>query len=336
VDTHVSLQISFSPSDLRHAVETVPHQLHQLADQVDEIRFTIDRRAGIASPNGGPKSELEQFLERICDGAPNARVDLVDYSPQAVERIAARFVKGPMPLHDYRAGAIYPFLYGLDATAHDHVLHADSDMLFGGGSKAWVAEALELLARREDVLAVSPLPGPPTSDGRLPEHVARRHAAAHPRVGGSSDGQPERERCQSLAYRFAGISWRTFLMDRERLRTSIGPFSIRRPPPRQTLVALMDHQPPRTTLERSLSHAMVDHGLCRIDLLGSDPGMWSLHPPYRSDIFYRELPRLIRRVETGEMPAAQLGDFDVNDSLIDWSSAREQDRRRRWWRRLRS
>jgi hypothetical protein len=332
----VSLQVSFSPSDLRHAAETVPHQIHQWADQVAEIEFTVDRGASMPSSNGGGESVLVQFLRRICERLPHARVDIVDYTPQTVEQIAAHFVKGPMPLHDYRAGAIYPFLYGLGAATHDCVLHADSDMLFGGGSQCWVEDALELLARREDALIVSALPGPPTSDGRVPPEVARRHAAAHPVIGARGDGQPEREWCQSLAYRFTGMSWRTFLMDRERLRTSIGPFSIRRPPPRQTLVALIDRQAPWTTLERSLSHAMVDNGLCRIDLLGREPGMWSLHPPYRSETFYRELPGLIRRVEAGEMPAAQLGDFDVNDSLIDWSSAREQERRRRWWRRLRS
>lgn len=334
--TPVSFQISISPFDLAHAVATIPHQLRQWADQVDEIRFTIDRGPGVARPNGRGDSKLDEFLSRLCTRYPHARVDAVDYSPHTVRRIAARFVAGPMALHDYRAGAIYPFLYGLDTATHDHVLHADSDMLFGGGSQRWVDEALDLLANRDDTLLVNPLPGPPTNDGRVPCAVALRHAAAHPGVGRSGDGQPQREPCQSLAYRFTGMSWRAFLLDRGRLRASIGPFALRRAPARQTLVAVMDRQAPWTTLERSLSHAMVSHDLCRIDLLGREPGMWSLHPPYRSEAFYRELPALIRRVEAGEMPEAQLGDFDVNDSLIDWSSAREQERRRRWWRRLRS
>src|SRR5438874_10221326 len=38
----VTLQISLAPNDLPHAVHTVPHQLRQLAGQVDEIDPTLD------------------------------------------------------------------------------------------------------------------------------------------------------------------------------------------------------------------------------------------------------------------------------------------------------
>jgi hypothetical protein len=57
--------------------------------------------------------------------------------------------------------------------------------------------------------------------------------------------------------------------------------------------------------------------------------MWSLHPPYRSETFYTLLPELIARVEAGDVPVAQRGDFDVNDSMIDWSDARRATRRAR-------
>jgi len=70
-----------------------------------------------------------------------------------------------------------------------------------------------------------------------------------------------------------------------------------------------------------LSRAMAEHGLLRIDFLGAAPGMWSLHPPYRSKLFYDSLPRLIQQVETGDIPEAQRGAYDINDSFIDWSSA---------------
>jgi hypothetical protein len=50
--------------------------------------------------------------------------------------------------------------------------------------------------------------------------------------------------------------------------------------------------------------------------------MWSLHPEWRSEAFYEALPGLIERVEAGDMPEEQLGDYDVGDSLVDWSSVR--------------
>jgi hypothetical protein len=330
----VSLQISLSPFDLRHAVQILPHQLRRWAAQVDEISFTLDREAG-GGGDDAAASELTAFLVTLCDEHPGARIDFVDYAPETIRRTAARFLVGHMPPRDYRAGAIYPFLYGLAAAKHDHILHADSDILFGGGSEVWVEDALALLAERRDVLLVGPLPGPPTRDGRVPRAAALRHVAAQPHRDGAADAQPQREQYESLAYRFPHMSWGVFLIDRQRLQERIGPFSLRRPSPRHLLMAAIDRNPPWDRLEVALSHAMVSHGLRRVDILGRAPGMWILHPPYRSETFYRELPQLIRRVEAGDVPAAQLGDYEVNDSLLDWSSAREQARRRRWWRRVR-
>ena len=76
---------------------------------------------------------------------------------------------------------------------------------------------------------------------------------------------------------------------------------------------------------------MAAAGLFRVDFLGAAPGMWSLHPPYRSEEFYREPPRLIERIESGEVPEAQRGDYELNDSMFDWSRARRRRMVRRLW-----
>jgi hypothetical protein len=76
--------------------------------------------------------------------------------------------------------------------------------------------------------------------------------------------------------------------------------------------------------EEILTAAMMQKGFCRIDLLGSGEGMYSLHPPYRSERFYRELPNLIARINAGHIPDAQRGDYDVNSSMIDWTDALRQ------------
>ena len=55
--------------------------------------------------------------------------------------------------------------------------------------------------------------------------------------------------------------------------------------------------------------------------------MWSLHPPHRSALFYERLPELINAVEREDIPDGQRGDYDINGSMIDWSSAQ-----RTFWR----
>ena len=66
-----------------------------------------------------------------------------------------------------------------------------------------------------------------------------------------------------------------------------------------------------------LSREMVEHRLLRVDFLGSAPGMWSIHPPHRSKLFYDSLPELIARVETDDLPDVQRGDRDINEGVIE-------------------
>jgi hypothetical protein len=120
------------------------------------------------------------------------------------------------------------------------------------------------------------------------------------------------------------MSTRSFLIDLERFHTRVGALRIEpTDPPRWS-----GRSPGPAPLEISLSRALRDHDLARIDLLGTDPGMWVLHPPYRTEGFLRDMPEIIGRIESGDVPDAQRGDFDLNDSMVDWSRARRRIRRR--------
>jgi hypothetical protein len=79
--------------------------------------------------------------------------------------------------------------------------------------------------------------------------------------------------------------------------------------------------------EQFLTMAMRQHNLIRVDQLGSEPGIWSLHPAYRSPAFYEALPEIIRRVETGDVPQAQRGHYDIVDALFDFSEQRAKNAR---------
>jgi hypothetical protein len=316
----VTLQINVAPTDLPHAIHTLPHQLRQWGSQVQEIVFTFDLHR---TAHGGRFGEgwterlgpMQELLAELCRTHPHARVVEVDYAPETVREVALGLTGNPyIPPKDTKGAPFYPYFYGLHAARNDIVLHLDSDLMFGGGSQTWAREACELLAREESVLACNPLPGPPTPDGELRTQSAPRYPH------------------DSLAFRFSKLSTRLFLLDRARLRERLLPLQLRGPiRPISHIKARLHGNPLYMAAELVLSEAMVAAGLYRIDLLGADPGMWSLHPPYRSEAFYRELPRLIERVEQGDVPAGQLGDYDLNDSMLDWSAVRRRERLRRIW-----
>lgn len=335
----VTLQISLAPTDLPTAKHTVPHQLRVWADQVDEILLVLDKHRSHGRYSTDWQERLPgmlALLEECCAAYPHARAVEVDYSPEAAARLADRYSGGrPLPAKDCHGGPFYSYFYALDAARHNYVLHMDSDMMFGGGSPTWVAEAIELMNERRDVIVCCPLYGPPAPDGRMTGHVSHWM-------------QPEPH--TSVAYRANFISTRLFMLDQERFQSEIGCLPLIRPgetagaswigPIRLSgfwhglfwhIKARADGNPPFEFAEVCFSHVMAERGLSRVDVLGSGPGMWSLHPPHRSALFYERLPELINAVEREDIPDGQRGDYDINGSMIDWSSAQ-----RTFWQRART
>jgi hypothetical protein len=310
----ISLQISLAPNDLAHARYVLPHQLRRWAHQADETVLVID--AGQPQDRHSHEwkqklAELRRLVDERCVQHRNARVVEVDYSPDVAREIAmAYFGRDSLPAKDWNGTAFYAYFFGLWSARHRYVLHMDSDMLYGGGSTTWAKEAVELLTQRSDVLMCSPLPGPPTDDGRLTSQTM----------------QPELH--TSLAYSATWMNTRVFLLDTSRFQDRIGHLSLTRPPWRHVLRAAAEGRSPYELPEEIISQAMVRHGLLRFDFLGLDPGMWSLHPPYRSTLFYDRLPSLVEAVEAGMVPDAQRGDYDINDSMVDWTSARMSRRQK--------
>jgi hypothetical protein len=310
----ISLQISLAPNDLAHARSVLPHQLRRWAHQADETVLVIDagQRQDRQSHEWRQRlADLRRLADECCIQLENARVAEVDYSPEVAREIAmAYFGRTSLPTTDWNGTAFYAYFFGLWAPRHRYVLHMDSDMLYGGGSSTWATEAVELLTQRSDVLFCSPLPGPPTEDGQLTSQTMRP------------------EPYTSLAYHATWMNTRVFLMDSLRLSERIGHLSLSRPLWRHILRATAEGRPPYELPEEIISKAMSSHGLLRFDFLGDDPGMWSVHPPYRSALFYERLPGLVEAVEAGNVPDAQRGDHDINDSMVDWTSARMSRRQK--------
>jgi hypothetical protein len=311
----VTLQINLAPTDLRHAQEILPHELRQLGGQVAEVLLVLDLNRGkMVDPEVWSRGEagLRELVAGCGERYPHLRLVDVDASPGVAREVAAAFSAGHLiPEKDWRGAPIYAYFFGLWAAKHDYILHMDSDMLYGGGSQTWVAEAVELLRSRPDVLLCSPLPGPPTANGELTAQTLPREPLA------------------SLAYRAEQVSSRVFMIDRRRFRDRVGAVEVFPPSRRKVLLARVDGYTPHECAETMLTKALVDHGLIRIDFEGEAPGMWAVHPPFRSELFYDRLPSLIARIESGDVTEAQRGNYDVDDSMIDWSSARTPR-----WRRL--
>ncbi len=304
----VTLQINLAPTDLPHARHIVPHQLRQWAGQVNEVLLTLDlhRSRGRFSAAWTERLPgMRQLLADLCAEYPHAHVCEEDYSEAMRMRLAESFFgRRRPPEKDWNGGPFYSYFYGLQCAQHDYVLHMDSDMMYGGGSQTWVAEAVRLLAEHSMVVACNPLPGPPTTDGALRSQTL--------------DPFPY----SSIAYSVPRLSSRIFLLDRARFHRLFPAIPLLAAPTRlRAWQARLEGNPPFGLPEETISLMMMKQHILRVDFLGEAPGMWSVHPPYRSAEFYARLPELIACIEAGDVPERQRGVHDMNDSMIDWGDA---------------
>jgi len=324
----VTLQISLAPSDARHAPVILPHQLRQWGSQVDRVLLTTDaKRSWGRYARGWERGydSLRNLIAKVTSENEKITAIEVDYSGDAQKVVAKEFLNDEVgPLSDAHGAPFYAYLFALHTAQTRYVLHTDADMLFGGGSQRWIEEAIAMLKEEEDVLFSGPFPGPPTEDRSLSTDAAALSQ------GSQMFGSP----CIVVnkyggALSFKHMSTRTYLLDVQRFSNRVGGLEVLFMRPGQ----IERRSPGPEPLEVCFSSALAKSNLRRLDILGSDPGMWYLHPPLRSERFYRELPSLVDRVERGQIPAQQRGDYDVNDSMLDWRDARRRSRRRQiYWK----
>jgi hypothetical protein len=338
-------QINVYPMDLRHVEHLLPHQIRVWGDMVDRVVVTVDVHQSSSGRYRGSNfvenlRRLRTLLESLRTRHPKLEVIEVDYGPETVKRVAQYFFGADrIPVKAWDGGPFYTYFYGLYTTAARYVSHFDGDMFFGGCSRTWMAEAISLLDSRPDVLLACPLPGPPREDGQIFGHHLTNGFAIDIPLDDPRRSQSylEREPHPSLAYRFSHVSTRGFVIDMLKFKETVGTLPLVPPSPTQRLKAwLLGNPPELIPAEMILSLTLARLKLLRVDFLGASPGLWSLHPPFRSEEFYRRLPEIIERVEHDRVPEEQRGDYDLNDSFIDWTAARARNRwHRRYFRMLR-
>ena len=323
----VAAQISMYPMDFRHVEHLLAHQIRVWGPMVDRIVVTVDTHRSKAGRYRGTHfddylTRLRALVADIATHVPALEMHEVDYSKRARREVAQAFFGcDDIPVKAWDGGPFYAYFQGMHHTRARYVVHFDSDMFFGGGSTRWVEEAIGVMAADPSLLLTSPLPGPPRADGVLLGH-------------GADTPQPvEIEGVHG--YRFRHASTRIFMLDMVRLHEAVGRLPLLAPGlPSRLKARLLGNPPHAREAEVILGETLQAHGLWRLDFLGSGDGLWSLHPPYRNAAFYEQLPSLIEAIERGRIPDAQRGDYDINDSMIDWSAQRAANRRHHRYLRM--
>ena len=313
VSASISLQVNVAPSDFPYAALTLEHQLRTWGAQVSTVIYTLDLRRS-PGPRGARFDELarpmHQLIDTLAARRPTYHVSPIDYGDAAVKRVSDLFFGGTVPpFKDFVGAPFFGYFFGLASVESDYVLHLDCDILFGGGSDVWLRDAIDLLRERPEALFVCPLPGPPTSNGRLPRSVRRTQARTQ-----EFGSAPHLERRSPLTYRLQHVSSRIFFTDLRRLRQA-APLAV--VPARPWSYGSESASSPFLPAETCLSRAMKARGLVRLDYLGTDRGMWFLHPAQRGPTFVANLSRVITELEAGRIREDQRGRGELTDEWLN-------------------
>jgi len=307
----ISLQISTAPTDNRLLRYTIPHQVKIFNEQVSEILITGDIRPGKGRFQFDDTAILEfrNILESFADLSPKVKVLFVDYNPKIRKEIAADLWGLPdLPIKDYRGGPFYSYLYGIGMASGSHILHLDSDILFGGGSQSWCLEALDLYESDPRITTILPYSGPPCLGDEIPEHYKLR---AEPYLD-----LPD-------TYMSDSFTTRVFFVSKKRIRLILNQIHLDKPGLLRSLLGLWYQNPLVRPPEQLISTFLKNGDFFRVDYPGSGVPFWTLHPPFRSEEFYNRLEGIIEAIEKNEIPPEQRGDHDLNRGFINWTEAIE-------------
>jgi hypothetical protein len=247
------------------------------------------------APTLASLEELRDCCAELRDDGVVDRIVDVDYSPDRVRRITSKhFGRALRRTHDYRGYPTYGLLFAYEIAAGDYFLHFDSDMLLHQAPDfSWIDAGVGLLRARREIVTVTPLAGPPSPDGRLGQRVSYEL---------DPDG----------FYAFRHFTSRKFLLDRRRFDAllPLEPTAVSR---LKWLTSLITGKSALERWEKMVSDRLVAIGARRADL--ASPGAWTLHPPEHGPAFLAALPSIIARVEAGEFPSGQAGDYDLRLEL---------------------
>ncbi|NER79671.1 MAG: hypothetical protein F6K42_08825, partial [Leptolyngbya sp. SIO1D8] len=299
--TSCSLSIMVARTDIPFMMQTIPHLVrscdfpfHKKVLVVDTAPLSGDK---VNRPGIGTMEQLrENCAQLIRQGVMDEFIDM-DYSPSYQRHIYRKhFGTDRMrPTHNYKGYPILGSIFAIEEVPGDYILHFDSDILLHQkAGHSWIRAGIELLERRDDVMFVRPLSGPPNKGGKFFQKVPY-----------SAD--PEG------FYRFKFFSSRVFLFQRKKFNELLPLPILWRGYQHQWMewlpaavlneVEALFQRGSLDSWEVMISRKLETTDYVRATL--TDPNAWTLHPIDRGPEFIHHLPEIIHRVEAGDFPQEQ-------------------------------
>jgi hypothetical protein len=239
---------------------------------------------------GIENSRLADLLQRLTRDKTITRC--IHLSEIASDGLAEKYLRSRVStMRDQRGVPLFGWIAGIEAAQTDFVVHFDSDMLLHQApGHSWIDTGMTLIEEDPLTMFVSPLPGPPSYDGRL------RAQAVAPTLDNQGN------------FRFKTFSSRRFLINKQRFEKLL-PTPLRYTSIKRRLLMQVGFGNAVRPWEYCVSCALQKSKYYRVHLCS--PKAWALHCPDHSNAWLDSLPAVIKRVEEGQYPVEQGGHYDL-------------------------
>ena len=279
---------AFVEMTLKHLLRTCSFPFHEVIIVADDL----PRKGGRSAEDAVDVQGLQKTLNRLCKEGTVSRYVLLSAIDRERERLSRKYFGARIAkVRDHRGVPLFGWIAGLETAETKFVVHFDSDILLHQDTGFnWIGAGMSLIDEDPTAMFVSPLPGPPTSDGKL-----HGQACAHTRDAHGN-------------FRFKTFSSRRFLVSKERL-AGLLPTPVAHSSNKRRVLMRLGLGNSVLPWEESVSRALAESDCYRVHL--ACPDAWAVHSPDHGPDWLRALPDIIKRVEEGRYPREQAGYYDL-------------------------
>lgn len=298
-----TLSINTCVTDVPFLLQTVPHLVRSCRYSFTEKMLVIDTAPMKGRYRKGSipcMAELEDIAQSLLDQGVIDTVVKVDYQDSVRKPILQKHLGQAIhETHDFRNAPIYAYLFAYEAAQSDYFLHFDADMLlYQAEDHNWIQLAIDTLKQNPEILSITPLPGPPTQNLQLKQREISY--TLHP--GGF--------------FSFKEFTARRYLLDRRRFDQCL-PLPLSYISWKRKLASRVTGRSAIERWEGMMTNKLLTTNYIRADL--ASPKAWTLHALEHGPDFLKLLPEIIERVEQGQYPPEQAGDYDLQLELWQYA-----------------
>lgn len=295
----VTLFITLSKKDFDFMELTIPHIIKGCNYPFKQIILLVDP----SNAEGFHRKfdiniKFETFWNKcsvLAGHLENAIVLEINQDRNKLKQITEKyFGRSVYEVKDFRGNLWYGFILGIESALTNYVVHFDSDILIHSDNQySWVKEGLEIIDKYEDIISVSPLPGPPRKDKKLIQDKD---------VNWILD--------ERGFYKFRSFSTREFLIKKSRIYCNFLPLPIKYSSWKRHLWSKVFGGSALWPLEWLIDSRLNESLHFRADIASGKS--WTLHTPDHGVEFCNYLPDIIRAVENNRFPLENAGKYDLD------------------------